>query len=239
MISGKIGDIVKVTGESFFTVTKVNLLTADCQFEVLNNNLMNVTIPSGGTTISPIFSSDYTNSLFTGVDVLNVFPQTLELNKYTGMYLDTLTVSGNYFSGVTGVRLNNIQCPFSVVSNNRIDLTIPSGNVRGLVKLQTANGLEHSSSFKFFPEVSLTGFNLSSAGTGQSLLLLGQYFFPELLLLSGTKFLVSFNGNQATGFFSRLDNFTLSGAIPTGAISGDIKIAKSPESAGLIEYYSS
>jgi hypothetical protein len=239
IISGKIGETIKVTGKNFSTVTRVNLLTEDCQFEVLNDNLMNIVIPSFGTSSFPVFSSDYTSSLSTGVDKISVYPAPLALDRHTGMYLDTIQMSGLYFSGVTGVKLNNIECPFSVLSNDSINFVIPSGDTRSTIKLQTIDGLESLSDFKFFPEILITGFNLSSATTGQNLQILGKYFFPELLLGTDSKFMVSFNGDQSTGSFTRIGNFILSGLIPTGAISGEVKIAKNAEATGLIEYYQS
>ncbi len=239
IISGRIGAAVRVTGDNFFAVTRVDLLSESCRFEILNENLMNVVIPNGGTSDFPTFYSDYSETYYTGADKIVVFPKIIALNNYTGMYQDTINVTGYYFSGATGVRLNNIECPFSVLSNTQIDLTVPSGNVRGPVKVQVEAGIESISDFNFYPEVTVTGSEIGSAGTGENITLLGKYFFTELLFNIGGKYLVSFNGNRATGLFDLIDPFTLQGNIPTAAISGSILIAKSPALSGLIEYYSS
>lgn len=153
----------------------------------------------------------------------------------SGISGDVINISGLAFSGVTGVLLNNLLNinPFTathtVTDNTGIRVTIPTGNVRGPIKILARSGISITTSRDFTPFVSLTGLVPPSGRTGTAMTLLGHNMFPDIMYsLGGDSYAVTFFGN-VTGRFYRTQfvnpRFTgLTGLIPYGAKSGIVAI---------------
>ena len=56
-------------------------------------------------------------------------------------------------------------------------------------------------------------------------------------VVKSNQFLVQFFGSEGDEFFERLDEYSLSGIIPAGALSGDILITRPDDGDGILKYY--
>ncbi|MEK6880179.1 MAG: hypothetical protein AABY22_11245, partial [Nanoarchaeota archaeon] len=143
----------------------------------------------------------------------------------SGISGTVINVSGFSFSGITGVKVNNLTASFTILSHSGLQFTVPSGNVNGKILLSGQSGVTTLSSENFYPLANLTGLTSYSGQTGINIELLGQNFFTEIMHnLGGTNYLVSFN--KATGSFIRINNNKLSGIVPYNSTSGFVAIHK-------------
>lgn len=162
-------------------------------------------------------------------------PSVYGFSPSSGMSGDAIIISGQGFSGVTGVLFNNLPniVPFTVAVtsgfNTGIRVIVPTGNVRGPIKILVQSGISATSVDSFSPYASLTGITPVSGRTGTAITLLGHNMFPDIMYsLGNDSFAVTFP-NGVTGVFFRTQfaapNFTgLTGLIPYGAKSGIIGI---------------
>lgn len=241
-ISGYVSGTAFISGSNFYQVTDVRfsttapgLWTGSSGFQVLGPTMIAAPIPVN-TAWGPVLVmatgrnvSGQSTEKFVPIPTIYGFYQT------SGMSGDIIHISGVGFSGITGVLLNNLPSisPFTathtVTDNTGIRVTIPTGNVRGLIKLLAQSGISVTTNTSFSPFVSLTGITPTSGRTGTAITLLGHNMFPDIMYsLGNNSYAVTFQ-NNVTGVFFRTQfvnpSFTgLTGIIPYGAKSGLVGI---------------
>lgn len=236
---GNVGDNIVISGSNFYEISKVLFNDApSSNFSVLSPDVIEAKIPDDASwgyisVVSEVFNISGINDIkFVPVPRIDGFYLT---SGFTGM---SVTISGHGFSGITGVKVNNLPTGsnglFSIVGNTGILLTIPSGNTKGIIKLYGQSGVSATSIQSFYPYALITGFSTLSGRTGTYLEISGTNFLPELIYAFGSnRYAVSFNGG-ISGLFAFKNTTVISGLIPSGAKSGIVNIV-SPS----LDYYPS
>lgn len=241
-ISGNISGLAFISGSNFYRVTDVRfsttspgLFTGSSGFSVLNSSLIAAPIPIDAAWGPVLVMATGRNVSGQSTEKFVPIPTIYGFYPPSGLSGDSIIISGQGFSGVTGILINNLPAisPFTatntVVGNTGISFTVPTGNVRGLIKILAQSGISTTSINSFGPFASITGIIPLSGRTGTALYILGHNLFPDIMYsLGNDSFAVTFP-NNATGVFFRTQfvnpRFTgLSGLIPYGAKSGIIGI---------------
>jgi hypothetical protein len=196
--TGNIGDRISITGNNLINITRVLFSSTESNFESIDKNLIYATVPKGAAwgyswvindnvlTYESGNASGVSGSITTGIsgqssEKFAPAPVISFFYPVVGISGETVEITGDSLSGITGASINNISCGFAVSSNSGVSLTVPSGNTYGPITLSGQSGLSHSTVGYFSPEVKMTGFSLESGNTGDSLGIYGQYFFDELI----------------------------------------------------------
>ena len=239
-VSGKIGDVITLSGENFYQITDVKFGDTESNFSVVNDSEIQVSVPenadySGIRVLSSIRtglngstseSSGISNNEFVPI------PEPSILNSGQLASGQTLIISGSSLDAVTGVTINDIEMEsVTVNSSQSLQMTVASGNVRGVPKLLARSGVvvDAPSVMEFKPLADLTGVE-TGVETGSLMKLSGNNFTSDLLYsgIEHEEYLVSIGGE--TGNFKIINDNLMSGLVPTGinfSISGI-------ESAGCI-----
>ena len=127
----------------------------------------------------------------------------------------TVTINGNHFTGVNGVRFNGTSASFAFVNDGRVTATVPIGATTGRITLTTGAGTATSTS-----DFTVTGgsaptissFSPSSGAIGSTVTINGNHFTG----VNG----VRFNGTSAS--FAFVNDGRVTATVPTGATTGRI-----------------
>ena len=241
-MSGNVSGDAYISGSNFYRVTDVRfsttapgLWTGSSGFRVVSSDIIVAPIPLDAAW-GPVLVMA-TGRGVSGQSTERFVPIPTFYGYYppSGISGSTIVISGQGFSGVTGVLFNNLPSisPFtathSVVGNTGITVTVPTGNIRGVIKILAQSGISVTSLNTFLPVVNLTGMQPQSGRTGTAITLLGHNMFPDLMYsLGNNSYAVTFQ-NGVTGVFFRTQfvnpNFTgLTGLIPYNAQSGIVGI---------------
>ena len=234
-VSGRAGDAIEISGENFYQITDVKFGGMNSpSFHVLSESDLRAVVPQNAHYAGvSVFSSLRTGlngstSEASGITE-NKFvpiPEIYSLNSGQLCSGKTLEISGASFSGVTGVSVNAIEMEdFQVNSSTEIQMTVPSGNVRGVPNLLLQSGVsfETSPNFFFSPLARVTGVQDGKI-LGSSLRVSGENFTSGILYsgIEFNKYLVDIGGR--TGLFTLTNDKLLEGTVPTGLklyVSGD------------------
>lgn len=236
--TGEVGKNITISGENFYEISNVVFSSGTyANFNVINPILIQTTVPNNAQAgIIKVVSEKFNISGQSSFDFIPK-PYISGFSPSSGFTGQSIYISGDCLSNVTGIKFNNLpsngSATFSIIGNSGITVTIPSGNTNGYIKLYTRSGLTTLSNNSFYPYAGITGLFPLSGRTGSALRISGTNFIPELLYSSGNKYAISVN--NATGYFDLIDNVLLTGLVPTGAKSGIVKIY----SQNLDEYPSS
>lgn len=228
-----INNKVIISGDNFYEINRVLFGgNKSAQFTKINKNLIEAVVPANSSfgkisVISDIFLlSGQSANEFVPIPSIDGFSPA---NGLTG---DTILITGQAFSGITGVKFNNLPASafasFTVLDNNNLTVTVPSGNTRGYIKLYAQSGITSLSTLEFAPNVEIIAISPLSGHTGDIITISGRNFIPEILFNIGgnNSYAVSFE-QGVTGYFANINNILLSGAVPSGARSGIIAIYSS------------
>lgn len=228
-ITGNVGSSIQISGNNFYEISRVLFNNNQTGvFSRINSNIIEAIVPNNASwgyidVISDIFSISG-RSLNKFVPIANI----VAFSPTSGFSGDYILISGNSFSGVTGVKINNLPTGntdvFTIINNTGILVQIPSGNTKGTIRLYGQSGTVSLSTQSFYPYSILTGVTPASGHTGELIQISGKNFIPEILYNFGSnQFAVSFQGG-VTGYFKILSNILISGAVPSGAKSGIINV---------------
>ena len=188
----------------------------------------------------------------TGLSIINISGSPNGYSDLTGL---SNVVTGVGFPYDTGSGYaDQVYLDFTITNNTGLSFSLPSGNFDGNIKVYGSGNVSAISDQRIEPHVAITGFDPPVGTSGSYLLISGENFFDELVDITSGSFtgvtgpfdatgvLVAFNGDNATGCFTKLSNTLLSGLIPLTAKSGPIKIAKNINvlmDSGEVPYYQS
>lgn len=179
--TGEVGDSIIISGNGMNYVDRVFFNGAAANFRVLSENYLYAQVPEDSSFGLVQVISDsleltgYSDSNFVPV------PRITTINPSLGIFLDNIVLSGFCFSGVTGVKIGEFTCPFSISGNNSIHFQVPSGCAKNKVRTLTYSGIESSSSRDFAVVAEITGFEYEKAFPGRPILIKGRYFDDHLL----------------------------------------------------------
>jgi hypothetical protein len=135
-------------------------------------------------------------------------------------------VTGANFKNLDYVRVNGIGASYVIVNTGILTFTVPTGNSWGTLKVGNTAAQYTETSYKFTPQVLITG-NWPRSGIAYSAHSISGINFQTGLLyeILPNQYKVSFNGTT-TGFYIQNQN-KLTGLIPRGADTGPVYIYKS------------
>ena len=225
-----IGSLIDIYGASFYGVDRVFL--GGSEFKTFNQ--------AGSKTLSDCLVPDDAESGILRVVRRNVtgsgafafypYPKITGLNQYTGIIGQNIEILGAAFNHVTGVRFNQTLASYTIDSNFKITAKIPSGNIQGPISVSGYTGTFSTTDFNFEAVPIITGQSPATGVTGQATSLLGTGIIPEILYspYNDNRFLVRFNGVNATGLFHFVSG-SLTGLVPDRAKKGALSLIKSLE----------
>ena len=238
--SGNFGDLITISGANFNRIDAVYFNGLKSNFSVSINNtgeidILKAVVPQnseiGFITIQSILKnrSGISNQLF--------YPQSLiyGFNPVTGIWGNTITVSGLNFSGVNGLFFNNIPSPsFKVIDNKHITGQVPltgAGYTKGLITLSGINGISKSYSL-YKPHFPVTGLSAISGTSAEDMVIYCLAVDTGFLYPLSGGYKVSF-GLQDTVFY-KSGGFNLTGLIPGGYFNGQKVFLYEPD--GVTKY---
>lgn len=250
-VSGKAGDIITISGENFYQITDVKFGDTLGNFSVINESEIQVEIPenadySGVRVLSSVRtglngstseSSGISNNAFVPI------PEISMLNTGQLASGETLIISGSSFAGVTGVTINDIEMEsVSVISNSGIQMTVPSGNVKGVPTLLAQSGVKQvaPSTVSFSPLAKATGVQ-TGVELGSIMAISGENLTSDILYsgIEHEEYLVSIGGQ--TGNFKIVNDGKMTGVAPTGlniSVSGNLAAGQAQVSSHSVFLYS-
>ena len=259
-VSGEAGGILNITGENFYQITNVKFGDVESDFQVVDSGTIEVTVPqdadySGITVFSSVRTGLNNNQTIpSGLSLDEFFPvpEVSGLSSYQLCSGESLSITGFSLSGVTGVKFaDNVSLLSGVsLSPNTIEVTIPSGNIRGVPTLLLPSGAEKKidDSFTLSPLAKITGVGNSPVGistnhpegsTGTLIIISGENFASGILYPTGENYLGTIMGE--TGEFKLINHQSMSGMIPTGipivTSGGNVGISPTIES-GVVSLFS-
>lgn len=139
--SGGVGSAVIITGANLAAVTSVSFNGIAAGFVVNGANQITATVPAGSTSgpLQVVSSLGTTTSgaAFTVVPA----PVISGLSPASGAAGTKVTITGNNFTGATGVRFNGVNAAtFSVDSASQLTATAPFGFTTGSIDVETPGG---------------------------------------------------------------------------------------------------
>ena len=146
--SGSPGTPVTISGAHFTGVNAVKFNGMTATFNFVSDAQVSTTVPLGATTgkitlttpAGPATSaSDFTVGSGTTPTISSFSPT-------NGGIGTSVTINGNHFTGVNGVKFNGISAGFSFVNDNKVIAAVPSGATTGKITLTTPAGTATSSS---------------------------------------------------------------------------------------------
>jgi len=233
-----IGSLIDIYGASFYGVDRVFL--GGSEFKTFNQ--------AGSKTLSDCLVPDDAESGILRVVRRNVtgsgafafypYPKITGLNQYTGIIGQNIEILGAAFNHVTGVRFNQTLASYTIDSNFKITAKIPSGNIQGPISVSGYTGTFSTTDFNFEAVPIITGQSPATGVTGQATSLLGTGIIPEILYspYNDNRFLVRFNGVNATGLFHFVSG-SLTGLVPDRAKKGALSLIKSLEGGDYVSSY--
>src|SRR3990167_3844974 len=224
-LTGVLGNSVIISGSNFYNINKILFGISNAiqslNFSVISPNSIQAIIPDDARWDYIGVLSESRNLSGTSPYKFVPVPKITGFSPNSGVNGDIIQIRGNAFSGVTSATFNNLSSSsVTVVSNNLITASVPSGNTYGYIRFAGVSGVGTVSTDLFYPTINVTSITPSSSTTGVAATIGGTNFFGELMYNTvGNFYLVSIGG--ATGQFSRTNTTTLAGTIPAAASSGN------------------
>lgn len=144
-----------------------------------------------------------------------VVPVISSVTPALGAVGTTVTLTGNYFNGVTNVSFNGTAAPYTVQSPTSLTATVPSGATSGKITVTSVVGTGTSaSSFTVLAPPVVTGFSPASAATMGAVTIAGANF-------TGTS-AVTINGVAAA--FTVASATSIVATVPASATTGPVSV---------------
>jgi len=166
----------------------------------------NLKITTGGGTASAValFSSSSTNTSKPTITL------TASLVKEVG---STFTLNGTNIASATSIKIGQISAPFSILTANSVVVTVPAGAVSGSTISATNLGGTVTST-KFVYQAAVVASRTAAARVGQTVTITGSNLVATSVIFGGNKSAKPVINNGST----------LTVVVPTGALTGAIKI---------------
>jgi hypothetical protein len=212
--SGISGTVVTITGDNFTGATGVTFGGVAATYSIVNATTITATVASGASGDVAVTGPGGTGTLagFTFVPPAPVITSFTPTSGNTGT---VVTITGNNFTGATGVTFGGVAATYTIVNANTITATITSG-ASGDVSVTAPGGTGTLSGFTFIlptPAPAIISVNPLTAFTGDTITITGFNF-------SNTTN-VSFGGTAAASFIVVSPNVITAvvGAGSTGIVS--------------------
>ncbi|MBW4891704.1 IPT/TIG domain-containing protein [Mucilaginibacter sp. HMF5004] len=212
--TGIIGTTVTITGTNFTGVTAVKFGgTNATSFTVNSATSITATVGSAVSGSITVTTPNGTGTLagFTFIPA----PTISSFSANTVPAGTTETLIGTGFTGATAVSFGGVPAvSFSIISSTAISAVVGPGGASGNISVTTPGGTGTIGGFVFVPAPIITSFTPTSASTGTTVTITGNY-------ISGTS-AVSFGGVPASSFL--VTSFTTMTAVVGAGASGNLTV---------------
>lgn len=230
--SGPAGTTVTLSGANFAGTTAVTFnWTAAASLQVVSDTTLTADVP-GGAPSGPIY---VTNGAGIGASATsftptsNGLPTVSAFSPTSGPAGTTVTVTGNNFTGTTGVTLNGVPAGFfRGASDTQLTVVVPGGEVNGPISVTNTSG-SGASGNTFTGQPQVNSFTPSSGSVGTSVTVTGINFTGVTQ--------VTFNGAPAASFQVMADT-QLTAVVPSGATVGPIFVTSAGGTGGSQQQFS-
>ena len=171
---------------------------------VSQKGYLKITTGGGTASASTLFSSSTTNTSKPTITL------TASLVKEVG---STFTLNGTNIASATSIKIGQISAPFSILSANSVVVTVPAGAVSGSTISATNLGGTVTST-KFVYQAAVVASRTAAARVGQTVTITGSNLKATSVIFGGNKSAKPVINNGET----------LTVVVPTGALTGAIKI---------------
>ncbi len=211
-----VGDTITINGSGLTGSTTVTFHGgATAAANVVSDSQVTAVVPLAATdgtvnVSNPAGNADTSNAL-------SILPRITGFTPSNGLAGTTVTISGDHFTGATGVTFGGTAASsFAVNSDSSINAVVASGSASGPIAVTTSEGVGASgSNFNVTQTPSNITFAPTSGGIGDQVILTGQHF-------SGAT-IVKFNATAAS--FSVDSDTQITAHVPTGATTGKITVS--------------
>jgi hypothetical protein len=213
--SGSVSTTVTITGTNYAGITAVtfNGLSA-ASYNVVSATSITAVVPVGATTGKIAVTNAAGTATSTGTfTVMNGIGNFAPLAGLAG---DTVTITGQGFTGATSVKFNTtLATTFSVDSDNQITATVPAGTTTGKITVVTPQGtFTSAASYTIEKAPTISSFTPTSGKAGASVTITGSNFLGVTT--------VNFNGVSA--IFTVSSATSIKATVPNGATTGKIMV---------------
>ena len=163
-----------------------------------------VTTGGGSSTAAAFFSSSITNTSKPTITL------TASLIKEVG---STFTLNGTNIASASSIKIGTVAAPFSILTANSVVVTVPAGAVSGSTISATNLGGTVTST-KFVYQAAVVASRTAAARVGQTVTITGSNLKATSVVFGGNK--------SAKPVINTGDTLTV--VVPTGALTGAIKI---------------
>lgn len=215
--SGKVGDLVTLTGTNFTSATEVKFAGTVAVFTVVSATSITANVPSGAVTGKISVTTPGGTASSSTVFTVSQPPSITSFTPTSGAVRDTVTITGVNLTGASSVMFyGDVSAAITSVSATSIVVTVPVGAATGPISVITPSGTAVSdSSFTVIPVPTITSFTPTSGSIG------------DLVTITGTNFTaasaVNFAGTAAV--FTVLGGTSITANVPSGAVTGRITIS--------------
>lgn len=228
---GSVGAAVDVSGLGFYRISDVTFGGSGAAFTKISDTYIQAIVPNYATYDYVRVISEQRQK--TGVSPYKFVP-TPDIDSFApskGITGVNVYLAGQGYSGVTGVKFNNLDAAsFSITNNSNMIAVVPSGNVLGYIRVYGYSGVTARTDNYFYPDININRLQPSSLYTGNALLISGNNFVPEIMYSTNNNtYLVRFP--TTTGSFVRVSDHILTGIVPYGTVSGPVQVYSAQGSA--------
>jgi hypothetical protein len=166
------GDPVTIEGSNLDGATelKFGTVVVTSGFTVAGDgNSIDATVPSGAVTAPVTVFTPNGNAVG---PALHVVPTITNVSPTDADVGATVTLTGNTFTGTTAVHFGPATATFHVVGPTSLTTVVPAGAATGPISVTNAGGTTASSQ-TFTPHPKITGFSVTGAATGDTIVIDG------------------------------------------------------------------
>ncbi len=168
-------DTIQLSGIGFTGATVVSFGGMPAASFVVNSDTSITAIVDSGSTGSIVVTTPYVTGSLAGFTYFHV-PVITNFTPTGGGVGTTITISGSYFTGVTGVSFGGVAAAsFTVNNSNSITANIGEGAI-GYIAVTSPGGTGMSDTTFAFPPPSITAISTYSAAVGSSITITGANF---------------------------------------------------------------
>ncbi len=215
--SGKVGDVVTITGTNLFDITEVSFYgMAATTFTVDSDTTITATVPSGARTGMIEVKNPAYRAASTSVFVVYQKPIISSFTPGSGVVGDSVTLTGTGFTGVSGVSFTGAAATITSTSDTSLTVSVPNGATTGPITVTNpAGSMSSATDFTVYQPPTINTFSPESG------------IVANVVVIDGSNFTnpseVTFNGTTATNF-TWISSQRIRVSVPDGATTGPIAV---------------
>lgn len=214
--SGAPGGDITITGAHFTANMTVRFNGVATVTNAADPNSFVVKVPPGAT--SGFISVSNSLGIWTSTNIFSVLPIITGFSPTNGRAGTNVIITGTNFLGTTSIQFSNVTATsFTVQNNNSIQVTVPTGALRGLIRVSAPGGTAFSTNGFRIP-ATVTGFSPTFGKVGSSITVTGANF-------NAGSPVVFFGGNAVAAAPTGVTFSQLTAVVPPGAITGPITVS--------------